>query len=210
MTSEFLAVVESLSPERLQKYLEASAGNWRRAIRLYEHNMALSEAFYPCLQCLEICLRNRLNNAIREKFGEDWLFNDTDPLGFDTMQDIEKAQKSIAKDSFAQGDIVAQLNFGFWIGLLGPRYDATIWRQAAFRAFANARTLRQKTIHNRLNALRRLRNRIAHHEPIFDRPLAQLHDEAIETIGWMCRETSAWSANQSRLPLLINARGQGD
>jgi hypothetical protein len=39
---------------------------------------------------------------------------------------------------------------------------------------------------------------VAHHEPIFHRQLIQIHDEIIEAIGWMCRETAAWAHHHSR------------
>jgi len=174
------------------------------AIALYERNIVLSEAFYPSLQNLEICLRNRLHQQMVNRFGEDWFSNNVCSLQIDSLREIEKAKQRLNnKEEIISDDIVAQLNFGFWVSLLGTRYDADIWRQALYLAFPNARRLKRKVIHNRLNMLRRLRNRIAHHEPIFDRPLAQDHTELIETIGWMCTITSEWTKQQSRLPELL-------
>lgn len=96
-------------------------------------------------------------------------------------------------------DIVAELKFAFWVGLLGPGYDATIWRKTLHRGFANGGGKKRQTVHSRFNAIRRLRNRIAHHEPIFTRDVAQDHADALEAIGWMCIDTMAWTAHHSRL-----------
>ena len=43
-----------------------------------------------------------------------------------------------------------------------------------------------------LPGLRDLRNRIAHHEPIFARELASEYQTIIEVIGWMCGDTRSW------------------
>jgi hypothetical protein len=56
-----------------------------------------------------------------------------------------------------------------------------------------------------LNALRRFRNRIFHHEPIFHRPLEDLHDQLLEAIGWMDAATGAWAAHHSQFRQVFNS-----
>jgi hypothetical protein len=36
------------------------------------------------------------------------------------------------------------------------------------------------------------RNRIAHHEPMFNRPLLDIHLTALELVGWICPVSKAW------------------
>ncbi|MFO0437906.1 MAG: hypothetical protein ACK5YD_05205, partial [Phenylobacterium sp.] len=60
-------------------------------------------------------------------------------------------------------------------------------------------------VHRRLNALRRLRNRIAHHEPIFHRDLETDHAEVIEAIRWMSADTADWAMLTSRFPEVFRA-----
>jgi hypothetical protein len=48
-----------------------------------------------------------------------------------------------------------------------------------------------------------LRNRIAHHEPIHNRPLGELHAVALTTAGWICPTTRGWIAARSRVPALL-------
>jgi hypothetical protein len=75
------------------------------------------------------------------------------------------------------GQMLAGLKFAFWVGLLGKHYDATIWRKAIYKAFLAHGGKPRSVVHSRLNAIRRLRNRIAHHEPIFQKDtLVQSHD----------------------------------
>ena len=162
--------------------------------------MRLSEAFYAPLQCMEICFRNRLCLALAARYGDDWLTNNKVPFQPDATDAIADAFDAIKKPTPRTGDIVSELRFGFWVGLLGPRYDATLWRATLHRAFRAGGPIARRLVHGRFNALRRFRNRIAHHEPIFARNLSRTHNEIIESIGWMCADTSRWAAHHSRVP----------
>jgi len=192
-----LSLERAISRVRLEKYLQASNGDLDRALTLYERNARLSEALYFPLQSLEICLRNFLSDRLAARFGDNWLT--TSPLGNDAVDAISEVKRSFQSESEnLPGKIIADLRFAFWVGLIGPRYDNTLWRATLYKAFVARGGLPRKQVHGRLNALRRLRNRIAHHEPIFHKPLDALHDEIIEAIGWMCPDTAAWTLHHSR------------
>lgn len=200
------AIATSLSRARLDKYLQASGSDLDLAIALYERNTRLAESFYTPLQALEICFRNHINDAMAAQFGEDWLINGAAPLKKGTQISIGRAVSDLqqANVPLTQPALVAELSFGFWVSLLGPGYDATIWRQACFRAFRhNGKHLSRKVVHGRANALRRIRNRIAHHEPIFPGNLEGSHDEILEAIGWMCSLTAQWATHHSRFPAVF-------
>jgi hypothetical protein len=190
----------TLSVKRLDKYLAAVEGDLDKALKLYEENTRLSEAFYSPLQCLEVCLRNGLHTRLCSTFGEDWMTNGKPHLEEGARLSIDKIIEDLTKAEHATtpDDIVAELNFGFWVGLMGPAYDNTLWRQTLYKSFLAAGGQKRSTVHRRFNTLRRFRNRVAHHEPIFHRPLEQMHTEIIEAISWMCRHTSAWALFHSR------------
>lgn len=194
------ALEKTLTRERLEKYLQATAQDLDAAITLYEKNTRLSEAFYTPLQSLEICLRNCINHQLASIYGEDWFQNGRPGLSNDSLRMIFDAKEELKKGRgpILPGQVIAELKFAFWVGLLGPHYDATLWRKCLFRAFTNGGGKPRRIVHSRLNAIRRFRNRIAHHEPIFHKNLTQTHDEIIEAINWMCRHTAAWAAHNSR------------
>lgn len=195
------AIARALSRSRLDKYLRATGSDLDLAIGLYERNTRLAESFYTPLQALEICFRNHLDLELSARYGEDWMRNEAAPLNRwaqisiqDAISDLRKARLDITP-----GAIVAELHFGFWISLLAPQYDASLWREACFRAFMeNGRHLARKRVHGRFNAIRRFRNRIAHHEPIFHADLCMVHEEILDTMTWMCRHTAAWARHHSR------------
>jgi hypothetical protein len=196
---------QALSRERLEKYLLNQSDDLDGALHLYEWNMRLSEAFYVPLQCLEICLRNRVHNQMQRVYGANWL---TDPTAA-PLNDFSRSMINDAKDEIdgdiIPGKIVAELKFAFWVGLMGPQYDASIWRRALYRCFLVGGGKKRSTVHGCLNAIRRFRNRVAHHEPIFHRPVEQMHNEIIEAIGWMCADTGSWTLHHSRVPDLLNS-----
>lgn len=194
----------TLTRERLEKYLDETHQDLDLAINLYEKNTRLSEAFYTPLQCLEICLRNHLNLQLSTTYGTLWYQNKNPPLNGDSSRMIFEAKEDLTKSGkgINPGRLVAELKFAFWVGLLGPHYDATLWRQCLHRAFPAAGGRPRRTIHGRFNAIRRFRNRVAHHEPIFHLAPIKTHQEIIEAISWMCRNTSAWALHHSRLPTL--------
>jgi hypothetical protein len=199
---------KTLSRERLDKYLVVSNQDLDEALKLYERNTRLSEAFYAPLQCLEICLRNSIHHVLTNDHDEEWFHGNKLPLTPDSLRMILDAREELRKDRrpIIPGQMVAELKFAFWVGLLGPHYDATIWRQSLYKAFLAKGGKPRSVVHGRFNAIRRLRNRIAHHEPIFQKPgLATAHDEVIEAISWMCRDTSAWAKHHSRFHIVFEA-----
>lgn len=199
-TPERLAALErSLSRERLTYYLGECAGDLECALRLYELNTRISAAFYGPLQGLEVLVRNDMNVQMQVAFGTDWLDLSTVQLQQTQINDIEKTIAKIDSDGPTNGTIVAELPFGFWVGLLGPKNENEIWRKALHKAFANRpRGTERKIVHNALDSIRRLRNRIAHHEKILHRDLRANHDTVLEIAGWCCPVTRDWIASLSK------------
>jgi hypothetical protein len=201
---DWVAVARAISAERLSRY-QRSASELELAIALYEKNTRLSEAFYTPLQGFEICFRNLLHEALQKQFGANCLLLGRVPLIQDDQARLAATISSLEapRREAAEGAIIAALNLGFWVKLLGPIYDETLWRVSLYRVFsAQGRHLRRKHVHGRVNAIRRFRNRIAHHEPIWDQDLNMRHTEIIEAISWMCADTALWVERRSHVPSL--------
>jgi hypothetical protein len=205
------ALERTLTRERLEKYLSATGQDLDAALKLYEENTRLSEAFYTPLQSVEICLRNCLHEQLTARYGDEWFRNSDAPLNEDSRRMIVDVIEELRKDRkpVIPGQVVAELKFAFWVGLLGPRYDAILWRTVLYKAFLAEGGKPRSIVHGRLNAIRRFRNRVAHHEPVFDRQLFQMHEEIIGAIRWMCRETANWAAHHSRFENVSATCGPG-
>lgn len=87
-------------------------------------------------------------------------------------------------------------------GYAKANYEMTIWRAGVFKAFSRAR-LSRKAAHAPLDYLRTFRNRIAHHEPIFDRHLAADYASLLQVASWISAETHDWIVHHSRVPALL-------
>ena len=216
-TDDILGELEtSLSRERLSTYLAAVRGHREKAIRLYVWNTAISAAFYEPLQGLEVALRNAIHRRLAEQYGPAWYDNPNAKLDSGAMRRIAKSRGY--GDSPSQ--IVAKLSFGFWVSLLGPgghiankhkaNYEMTLWRPALRKAFAHCTPLTRKQAHRPLNALRQLRNRIAHHEPIFARKLTMDHERILDVTGWISPATRTWIEHYSRVSIMIEATGDAN
>lgn len=195
----------SISEERLSKYLAETRGDLDASICLYEKNMLLSESFYVSLQTLEVCLRNKIDVAMSQTYGADWLMNShAAPLSDFSRRLVNEAMPNIGSE-LSHGKLVAEAKFAFWVGLVSKGYDQSLWRAACYKAFLAEGGKKRSMVHGRLNSIRRFRNRIAHHEPIFHKDIERQHSEIIEAIQWMCRGTAAWAKHHSRTLIVLNS-----
>lgn len=200
------AIELSISAQRLGRYT-ARGSELAAAIALYEQNTRMAEAFYTPLQGIEICFRNKLHAALQADFGEGCLIHERVPVFQEGLKRLSEAKTALRSPwrEMTEGAIVAELSLGFWVGLIGPPYDATLWRKSLYRVFTrNGRHLRRKDVHGRFNAIRRFRNRVAHHEPIWDQDLLSRHSEIIEAISWMCVDTAIWVDRRSRVSVVAS------
>ena len=198
-TPERLAALErSLTRERLSYYLSECDNDLESALRMYELNTRLSAAFYSPLQGLEILVRNDMNLQLQATFGPDWHDLSIICLQQRQIDDINRTIIGIDDENPSNGAIVAELSFGFWVGLLSSRNENEIWRKALHKAFPNRpRGIERKAVQGALDSIRRLRNRIAHHEKILHRDLRANHATILEIAGWCCPDTRDWIASLS-------------
>jgi hypothetical protein len=211
------ALETSLSPERIATYVQFTNGDREKALCLYTWNTAISAAFYAPLQGLEVALRNSMHRQIETVYGSHWYDNQQCGLDAGTLNRIDEAKNKLKKGRYLidPPHIVAELPFGFWVSLLGkggqPRppeihkrnYEMTLWRPALFRAFPHSGRRNRSDTHKPLDYLRTLRNRIAHHEPIFNRHLEKDYQSIIEVTEWICPKTADWIKHHSRVDFLL-------
>lgn len=192
---------KSISPARLSTYGRLSNETTADAIHLYYYNMSLSQSLYIPLQTLEVSLRNIVSNSISTVFGQDWYlqarFKKTLAGWANILLEkaIKKATESTSKKGklLTEGDVIANLSFGFWGELLAQRYKLSIWNKKFPVAFPNLESTKiQQDVYESVHKIIRLRNRIFHHEPIISQNLPSLYKLTIEIIGWICLDTKDW------------------
>lgn len=198
-SSAGIGLTTAISPGRFATYRQ-SAANHHDALRLYTWNTAVSAAFYGPLQALEVALRNAVHSAMSAGHGQNWLLTGqllrpSEQYSVTKVTNrLSKAKKQITADR-----AVAELTFGFWVELFANAYDTSIWRTDLYRVFS-PRIKNRQHIHDMLDRLRTLRNRIAHHEPIFQRNLQDDYDRIRLMVAAVNRPTLHWLDHHSRVP----------
>jgi hypothetical protein len=58
-------------------------------------------------------------------------------------------------------------------------------------------------VFGKLQRIREIRNRIAHHEPIWDRDVAGTYDTLLEVLGWMSPKMVAATTSLDSFPIVV-------
>jgi len=186
------------SKARISPYASANS-TANQILAKYHINIMLSEAMIPTLHYLEICLRNRINQVLQKYHSANWLMKSPSSLMI-SEQDIKKIEDVIfklkreTKREPKHDDIVAQMTFGFWVSFFHRKYDPSIWhRKDTFKIiFPNLPRANRKRsyLEAKILKIKNIRNRIAHHEPVWNRKTSILDAHAMchELIAAMSKE----------------------
>lgn len=207
------AIKTALSSARIGTYETATAAvpQLAGALALYTWNAQVSAAMMNPLHICEVVVRNAVSDALEAVYGPRWPWNDaflrslpSPKKGFNARKDL----KNVGLKKATTGKVIPELKFVFWQKMFTGRFDGAIWNLHLRTVLPyanpalNVQDLR-KLIHDELEQLRLLRNRIAHHEPIFSRNLANDFQKSQDLISFRCPNTVAWMiANQSASALI--------
>jgi hypothetical protein len=199
------SIADCLSRERLSKYMTRTAGSTERALSLYVWNQEAGAALTVTLSQLEVCLRNQVARALSNAYGPLWpqvakLRHNHEAVRLE----LEKAESRINKPVPSTDDIIAATDFNLWRELCKPAYAGVFWAKRIPLAFPHVTAPGKEReiltiIHRKVDLLLKLRNRIAHHEPIIGSnwekigaKLAVRHADAIELLQWMNSDFATW------------------
>ncbi len=206
----FLSLATSMSRERLEAYRRAGADG--ALLARYLWNVMLSEALYPSMQYLEVALRNSLHTSISTAYGRDDWYDSSPSILAPRQQDaVADAKNILVTDGKLQtpGRVVAELTFGFWTSLFNVAYETKptgnplLWPRLLAPVFPHMprRIRTRRMISRNLNDVRKLRNRVFHHEPIWHYArLAQQHAAILTMIGWINRDVRDMATLIDRFP----------
>ena len=197
-----------IGADRFAPYLAAQGTSSVEAIRLYSWNVEASAALLGAYAALEVGLRNAIHDQLSTSFGQPdwWLIAGLSTNDLDQVTEAENyLNRRKGVGTWGSGHVVAELKTSFWEGLLVNRYHAALWDQRLEHAFPHY-SGRRADLRGRMERLRLLRNRAAHHEPIFARDLKIDHQYMCELAGFVSSDLKAWIASHSRLPGVIASR----
>ena len=202
-----------LSRDRVKSYVSAADGSIARAVALYEWNLSASAEVLKMLAVVEVVLRNAISGSFasfdRVNGGSGFWLSDHKILPFARQRDA--VDRAVAKLTDRNREptlsmVIPELSFGFWRFLLTKRYGAMFWSSVLQHAFPEVRSGDQRALFDRVGRLHRLRNRIAHHEPIFEQRLELDYRDCLSVLGAVCPVTAEWAQGISRLPEVLENR----
>jgi hypothetical protein len=185
-----------LSRPRLGPYVAAAGACG--ALELYAWNCRASVALFELIGWFEVGWRNNIDSAIRASRSPDqphWLFDRRFPLQPKTWAKVAVAVNTVRHRTIrpTPDQVIAELTLGFW-RFTARGYWTTVWRTYLSRAFPHAPgPPHAASMDRQLDRIIKLRNRIAHHEPIG--AVAAVRETVADmfTIGhWICPAMAAW------------------
>lgn len=213
------AIQAALSLARVSTYENASARIPQLpvvadALALYAWNARISAALMVPLHVCEVVIRNAVADALERVYGPAWPWSSgfqrslpVPTFGYNPNQDLT----SVARRFGTTGKVIPELKFIFWQTMFTSRFDKRLWNphlRTVLPHLDGSKTVSQlrSTVFSDLDVLRLLRNRIAHHEPIFNRNLADDLAKIDELIGFRCPVTAAWMRAQEQASAVIAAK----
>lgn len=187
------AAISSLSTKRLSNYRKFfAAKDDNELYGLYCWNEAISMHLFKLISTTEVALRNQFHKALSQFYGvvgaadsKDWYnflqLNHQSAKSLGKISHYRRKGRSIAKaPQPSPDDVVANLTFGFWPHLLDVSLDThggpVDWgvmlpqvvpghRQKTTQYWQ--KQAEQDQLFARIDLVNELRNRVAHHEPIW-------------------------------------------
>lgn len=205
--SHALRVVQILMINRDQNSLGMSASSESGEARLYIWNIQISAAFWGGFHFLEIILRNAIHEHLAEQAQNSFWWETDIPI-FDSERDyiLEAISKATKKGDFLESEfVISQLHFAFWVGLLAKKYHSALWVNRLEMIFPNYHGDR-RGLHAALDRLRKLRNRIAHHESIYSRDLAADFASLCSVIGYMDSDAAIFVKSLSKVHQVLSSK----
>jgi len=210
------AVKSSLSSARIGTY-EAATGSLGdedpRALVLYAWNAQVSAAFLAPLHICEVVIRNAVADALEVVYGPRWPWEATFLLSLPNspghLYSSRRDLKGVAAKQPSTGKVIPELKFIFWQEMFTRRHDVRLWDVHLKSVFPyhdpvmSTASIR-RALYQDLEVIRKLRNRIAHHEPIFTRNLREDFERIIKLVGLRSTLVASWTVANQGVSRLIS------
>ena len=214
-------VSATLSQAKMSTYkssMRVAGDEDQDALTLYAWNTQVSAELLAPLHMCEVVIRNAISDALTAVYGPMWpwnpvfltsLPNPRSGSGYSPRRELSQLLSKLGSASSA-GRVIPEIKFVFWQKMFTQRHDVRIWSTHLHHVFPNldrSKSLEElrKMLHDTLGTIRSLRNRVAHHEPIFQRNLINELDQVVQLIKFRCAITAKWTLDNHPVKDLILA-----
>lgn len=213
--NELRELPKLISAPRFKRYLDATGEDTGQALRLYQWNLEVSGELLKVLHLCEIGLRNGIADTIVRVHGERWPWVQGFRVSlqnprqrYNPRRDLE----SVSGREHTTGKIIAELKFAFWERMLNASHQSRLWDQHLATSFphldlSNGPAVAREVLRTKVFAVRDLRNRIAHHEPIFYRQSLEADFASIMfVIEARCPVSADWISRLQNVSAMLEQR----
>lgn len=196
-------VEQLLSAPRLAPYLRSAGEDHAGAMGLYEWGARVAASAFELVGHFEVLLRNALDAQLSQYLQErargiPWVLL---PLPSGDHRYVEDAiaqtrERLRAQNKESRDQIIANLGFGFWVGLLGKKHEE-LWRTCLRHAFPYSSGNR-KDVAVAVEGIRKFRNRIAHHDSMVNVDVPFEMRRIMQVAGYIDPDAARWLDRVSR------------
>jgi hypothetical protein len=139
-----------------------------------------------------------------------WLDVEPTMLLANEKRKLDRAKSELGNDrrTHTEGHLIAKLDLGFWVALCRHAYADTraegprLWPVGLKQAFRYrpAEITTASAIFHQFDLIREFRNRVAHHDPIWDRDYLGKHEHILVSLAWMAPKLADALRTISRSP----------
>ena len=229
-------IISCLHLSRMQPYLDSTAGNQDKALKLYQWNLELTAATQSIIGITEVVLRNAMDRELQawnlvNNSAASWLLEEpAAPLRGLVSGKRNSALSRARKESIARApghrrfgaqvthdDVLAQVMFGMWKDLLpnhAPNAGKSqenknrerMWKECLIRAFPHVQDPDGAKTYWRVNHVHGLRNRVSHMEPLFQIDVMDVVRDALRIIRSIDPDVANWASGGNKVPVVIKDR----
>lgn len=220
---DYQRIIEAFSPARMANFLSEANGDPEKSLELYQWSQSMASAAWTIISHLEVLLRNAIDRELSTKYGDrgtriPWFLRH-DVLLPEDREAALKIMSGLSGVELTADQVIAHTWFGFWRRLFSDSY-AKLWETCLYRVFRGDEQGTEskykpcfpsrKDVSRELEAVRKFRNRVAHHEPLIhvripteiNRLLSLARAISPEAAAWMSNRTF-WKEMYARRPVVV-------
>ncbi|OZF41821.1 hypothetical protein CH293_27465 [Rhodococcus sp. 14-2470-1b] len=224
-------IEKCLSPGRVGSYAppliacEQGEQPLSAALRLYQWNTEIASAMWTVMHIFEVTVRNAVSDAVSEVHGQKWTHEPSfhsrlaptpkdritgKPIGYGPRNDLQKQSRIHT----TPGKVIPELKMVFWEKMFTQAHDRDFWNphlQAAFPNLDSSQPTRdhRNALRIRYERVRRIRNRMGHHESISDASRFDLdacYHGMMDVLAWRSSEVHAWVSSMETVQDVLRRR----
>ncbi|KAA8727977.1 hypothetical protein [Corynebacterium phocae] len=202
ITQQSANIIEkSLTNPRLNSYspplvtVQPGETAKQASVRLYQWNAEVAAALWPVMHVFEVTVRNAASEAINYVHGPNWAhdvsFQNKLPNPRPGLYNPRKDLRARADHFSTTGKIIPELKMAFWEKMFTARHDNDFWKHYLEQVFPNTPDLEYYSLRGEIREkyanVRKIRNRLGHHESVSDPnrfDLHQIFDDMMAVLEW--------------------------